>query len=47
MEKNLDIFVSDVKAEAISGVVLVTFGVRFPAYKAASLINKVSKQTHR
>ena len=35
-----------VKAEAISGVVLVTFAVRFPAYEPASLINKVSKQTH-
>ena len=41
----MDIFVRDVKAEAISVVVLVTFGVRFPASEPASLINKVSKQT--
>ena len=47
--KSLDIFVRDAKGEAISsGVVLVTFvAVRFPAWKAASLINKVSKQTQR
>ena len=31
IEEDLDIFVRHVKAEAISGVVLVTFGVRLPA----------------
>ena len=37
IEEDLDIFVRHVKAEAISGVVLVTFGVRCSCLQGCEL----------